>query len=212
MSPTLAISNHRWGEGEWTQLPDTWGDAGSHPAAEKAQEALHREGAGQHGCKCCMLLSLSLVDSHQLTQFDFFPHQAWFLFYPTWFTIACFFSCPDTPISLILAWVHFIFVLFNFSFGVCFDFLPLHRLPLGPQEIDPEKRAQRSAEQQQRQGEEGSDEEEEEAETVSKQPHSTALPPSNILTPLLCLLLLSCSLLIAENCLSFFFSLVITCK
>ncbi|XP_050732505.1 protein phosphatase 1 regulatory subunit 12A-like isoform X15 [Eriocheir sinensis] len=34
-------------------------------------------------------------------------------------------------------------------------------------EIDPEKRAQRSAEQQQRQGEEGSDDDEEEAETVS---------------------------------------------
>lgn len=67
--PPLCVL-HRWGEGEWAQLPDSRGYAGSHPAAEKAQAALHREGPGQHGRKCCMALP---------------PYSCWFTSFSTWF-------------------------------------------------------------------------------------------------------------------------------
>lgn len=97
---------------------------------------------------------------------------------------------PITPIPHTCLGALFLFLIF--LLGFCFDFLPLHRLPLGPQEIDPEKRAQRSAEQQQRQGEEGSDDEDEEADTVSRlpfpPPHAVPLSmsPLNTLAPLTC--------------------------
>lgn len=92
----------RWGKGEWTQLPDSWGHAGCHTTAEKAQATLHREGPGQHGRKCCMALPPYSCWFTSFPNFIVFLHQAWF-FCPTWFTLACFlFFLPHTHFTHIL--------------------------------------------------------------------------------------------------------------